>query len=86
MGIYDNRRGESFKTVVRDITFDADGIARFSLPSLLAQPPSDIGIRPPAPAPAANGSHFAYSGNIECYTSVEALIFRISQKFDYQFA
>ena len=83
-GMCDDRRGESFKTVVRDITFDADGIARFSPPPLLAQPPSDIGLRPPAPA--ADGHHSNYLGYIECYTSVEALIFRISQKFDYQFA
>ena len=83
-GMCDDRRGESFKTVVRDITFDADGIARFSPPPLLAQPPSDIGLRPPAPA--ADGHHSNYGGYIECNTSVEALIFRISQKFDYQFA
>ena len=83
-GMLDYQRGKSFRTVIRDITFDADGIARFDPPSLLAQPPSDIGIRPPAPA--ADGNHFAYSGYIECYTSIEALIFRISQKFDYRFA
>ena len=83
-GMLDYQRGKSFRTVIRDITFDADGIARFDPPSLDAQPPSDIGIRPPAPA--ADGNHFAYSGLIECYTSLEAFIFRISQKFDYQFA
>lgn len=44
VGMCDNRRGESFKTVVRDITFDADGIARFDPPTLEAQPPSDIGL------------------------------------------
>lgn len=82
-GMCDNRRGESFKTVVRDITFDADGIARFDPPALEAQPPSDIGIRPPAPA--ADGNYLAYSGYIDCYTSVEALIFRISPKFDFSF-
>ena len=85
-GMLDYQRGKSFRTVIRDITFDADGIARFDPPSLLAQPPSDIGIRPPAPALDADGNHFAYSGYIECYTSIEALIFRISQKFDYRFA
>ena len=83
-GMCDDRRGESFKTVVRDITFDADGIARFSPPSLLAQPPSDIGLRPPAPA--ADGHHSNYGGYIECNTYVVAFIFRISQKFDYRFA
>ena len=83
-GMCDDQRGTSFKTVVRDITFDADGIARFDLPPLLAQPPSDIGLLPPAPA--ADGHHSNYGGYIECNTSVEALIFRISQKFDYQFA
>lgn len=83
VGMCDNRRGESFKTVVRDITFDADGIARFDPPTLEAQPPSDIGILPPAPA--ADGNYFAYSGYIDCYTSLEALIFRISPKFDFSF-
>ena len=83
-GMCDDQRGESFKTVVRDITFDADGIARFDPPALVAQLPSDIGILPPAPA--ADGHHFNYLGHIDCYTSVVALIFRISQKFDYQFA
>ena len=82
----DNRRGESFNTTVCDITFDTDGIARFSPPFLLAEPPSDIGLMPPAPAVDADGNWFSYSGHIDCYTSVEALIFRISQKFDYQFA
>ena len=83
-GMCDDQRGVSFKTVVQDVAFDADGIARFSPPFLLAQPPSDIGILPPAPA--ADGNYFAYSGYIYCSTSVEALIFRISQKFDYRFA
>lgn len=83
-GMCDDQRGESFYTIVSDITFDADGIARFSPPPLLAEPPSDIGIRPPAPA--ADGHYLSYGGDIHCYTSVEALIFRISQKFDYQFA
>lgn len=82
-GMCDDQRGVSFKTVVRDITFDADGIARFDPPSLLAQPPSDIGLLPPAPA--ADGHHSNYGGYIECYISVEALIFRISQKFDFSF-
>ena len=86
LGMCDNQRGKSFKTVVQDVEFDADGIARFDPPMLLAQPPSDIGILPPAPAPAADGNHFAYSGWIDCYTYIEALIFRISQKFDYRFA
>ena len=83
-GMCDDQSGVSFKTVVRDITFDTDGIARFSPPSLLAQPPSDIGIRPPAPA--ADGHYLSYGGDIECNTSLEAFIFRISQKFDYRFA
>ena len=83
-GMCNDQRGVSFKTVVRDITFDADGIARFDPPPLLAQPPSDIGLRPPAPA--ADGHYLSYGGDIDCYTSVEALIFRISQKFDYRFA
>ena len=86
LGMCDNQRGKSFKTVVQDVEFDADGIARFDPPMLLAQPPSDIGILPPAPALAADGNYFAYSGWIDCYTYIEALIFRISQKFDYRFA
>ena len=83
-GMCDNQRGESFKTVVRDVAFDADGIARFDPPSLQAQPPSDIGLLPPAPA--ADGHYLSYGGDIECNTYVVALIFRISQKFDYRFA
>ena len=83
-GMCDDQSGVSFKTVVRDVAFDADGIARFDPPSLLAQPPSDIGIRPPAPE--ADGHYLSYGGDIECYTALEALIFRISQKFDYRFA
>ena len=83
-GMCDNQRGESFKTVIRDVAFDADGIARFDPPSLLAQPPSDIGLLPPAPA--ADGHYLGYGGDIECNTYVVALIFRISQKFDYRFA
>ena len=86
LGMCDNQRGKSFKTVVQDVEFDADGIARFDPPMLLAQPPSDIGILPPAPALDADGNYFAYSGWIDCYTYIEALIFRISQKFDYRFA
>ena len=84
LGMCDNQRGKSFKTVVQDVEFDADGIARFDPPSLDAQPPSDIGIRPPAPA--ADGHYLRYGGDIECNTYVVALIFRISQKFDYRFA
>ena len=83
-GMCDDQSGVSFKTVVRDVAFDADGIARFDPPSLLAEPPSDIGLLPPAPA--ADGHYLSYAGDIECYTSLEAFIFRISQKFDYRFA
>ena len=82
-GMCDNRRGESFKTLVQDVTFDADGIARFSPPILAAQPPSDIGLLPPAPA--ASGRYFSYIGNIECNTHIVALIFKLSQKFDFSF-
>ena len=80
----DDQSGVSFKTVVRDVAFDADGIARFDPPSLLAEPPSDIGLLPSAPA--ADGHYLSYGGDIECNTYVVALIFRISQKFDYRFA
>lgn len=83
-GMCDDQSGVSFKTVVRDITFDTDGIARFDPPSLLAEPPSDIGLLPPAPA--ADGHYLSYGGDIECKTYIEAFIFRISQKFDYRFA
>ena len=83
-GMCDDQSGVSFKTVVQDVAFDADGIARFDPPILEAQPPSDIGLLPPAPA--ADGHYLSYGGDIECNTYVEALIFRISQKFDYRFA
>ena len=83
-GMCDDQSGVSFKTVVQDVAFDADGIARFDPPILEAQPPSDIGLLPSAPA--ADGHYLSYGGDIECKTYVEALIFRISQKFDYRFA
>lgn len=82
-GMCDDRSGVSFKTVIHDITFDADGIARFNPPALHAMPPSDIGLSPSAPV--ASGRYFSYIGDIECNTHIVALIFKLSQKFDFSF-